>query len=79
MSREAEPTISVIIPTLNEEPALGATLDVVRKLSGRFEILVVDGGSSDETPTIAKSRDCRDACQFLLLSFADPELAQIHH
>lgn len=52
-------TISVIIPTLNEQSALGATLDVVGKLPGRFEIIVVDGGSSDQTVAIAERRGCR--------------------
>lgn len=59
MNREAEPTVGVIIPTLNEEPALGATLDVVRKLPGGLDIVVVDGGSSDQTAAIARSRNCR--------------------
>jgi rSAM/selenodomain-associated transferase 2 len=44
--------ISVIIPTLNEAACLGETL---RRLGdeGPHEVLVVDGGSSDETCRIA--------------------------
>src|SRR3989338_1520641 len=44
--------ISVIIPTLNEEKYLEATLCSIPK--GGHEIIVVDGGSSDQTVRIAK-------------------------
>jgi rSAM/selenodomain-associated transferase 2 len=43
---------SVIIPTLNEERCIGETLAGLRLLRPR-EVLVVDGGSSDATCTIA--------------------------
>jgi rSAM/selenodomain-associated transferase 2 len=43
--------ISVIIPTLNEERALPATLARVLTQDGEFEVLVVDGGSRDHTRT----------------------------
>ena len=41
-------SISIIIPVLNEEQAIGSCLD---RLSGQpgLEIIVVDGGSSDQT------------------------------
>ena len=45
-------TISIIIPTLNEEAVLAATLDRVRQ-PGICEILVVDGGSTDSTSAVA--------------------------
>ncbi len=45
--------ISVIIPALNEEAAIGATLDSVRTQDPPFEIIVVDGGSVDGTREIA--------------------------
>lgn len=41
-------TVSVIIPTLNEETHICATLSAV-KSDDRAEIIVVDGGSSDRT------------------------------
>lgn len=45
--------ISVIIPVYNEERALPATLHHLLQLPGEFEVLLVDGGSQDETLAIA--------------------------
>lgn len=42
-------TVSVVIPTLNEATTIGATLEAVHGLSGPSEIIVVDGGSTDDT------------------------------
>lgn len=50
--------ISIIIPVLNEERALPATLQHVFAQAGVFEVIVVDGGSSDNTLNIV-SRDSR--------------------
>ena len=41
--------ISVIIPTLNEEATVRGTLRSIRTQAGRWEIIVVDGGSTDGT------------------------------
>lgn len=46
--------VSIVIPTLNEARAIGATLDAISKLSGRHELLVVDGGSEDQTVDIVR-------------------------
>lgn len=48
-------SVSVIVPVLNEAALLGDFLRRVRTLSPDLEIIVVDGGSSDETLSIAKS------------------------
>jgi rSAM/selenodomain-associated transferase 2 len=45
--------ISVIIPVLNEEASLGATLESVHRATGDCELIIVDGGSTDTTPAIA--------------------------
>ena len=50
------PRVSIIIPTLNEAVALGRTLRCLSVLDPpAWEILVVDGGSRDETVAIATS------------------------
>ena len=47
--------LSVVIPTLNEEGYLGKTLECLRKQSmSDFEIVVVDGNSTDGTRDLAK-------------------------
>jgi len=46
--------ISVIIPTLNEERTIIATLAHTAAL-GFDELIVVDGGSTDETPALVES------------------------
>jgi len=45
--------ISVIIPTLNEASYLPATLRSIGRPDDKLEIIVVDGGSTDETLAIA--------------------------
>jgi rSAM/selenodomain-associated transferase 2 len=50
---------SIVIPTLNEALALGKTLDVVAKLRGSFEVIVVDGDSDDATVAIARAHGVR--------------------
>lgn len=52
--------ISVIIPALEEERALPATLGVALAQTGEFEVIVVDGGSTDATTAIAKDLAARD-------------------
>jgi rSAM/selenodomain-associated transferase 2 len=41
--------VSVIIPTYNEEEAIGRALECLRVARGSFEVLVADGGSDDGT------------------------------
>lgn len=49
----ATPRISVIVPALNEQDCLAATLDAL-VLSPGDELIVVDAGSTDDTPSIAR-------------------------
>ena len=49
-------SVSVIIPTLNEESCLGDTLVLLRQHEPR-EIIVVDGGSNDATCRLAAAAD----------------------
>lgn len=52
--------VSIIIPTLNEAKCLGRTLRHLNLLQPpAWEVIVVDGGSSDETIAIAKTANVR--------------------
>lgn len=46
-------TLSVIIPVYNEAAGLARTLAAVQALPGDLEVLVIDGGSRDDTVEIA--------------------------
>lgn len=50
------PRVSIIIPTLNESSSLGRTLRHLAVLDpSALEVIVVDGGSDDETVAIAQA------------------------
>ena len=51
--------VSIVVPTLNEELAIGATLRALCALKGEKEIIVSDGGSTDTTVEIAESLGAR--------------------
>lgn len=55
------PQISIIIPVLNEEASIGNILAYLTNNSTKKnirEILVIDGGSADDTVVIASQTDC---------------------
>ena len=47
--------ISVIIPALNEAKALPKTLAKLLAQDGHYEIILVDGGSDDDTLAIGRA------------------------
>lgn len=51
--------LSIIIPTFNEASVIGQTLGAVAMLREVVEVIVVDGGSDDETVQIARERGAR--------------------
>ena len=54
------PVISVIVPALNEESVIGRCLASLNQQNlplARFEVIVVDNGSTDRTREIARSFD----------------------
>jgi len=57
------PELTILTLTLNEETALGKFLEkippVVRKEVGEFELLIVDGASTDKTVEIAEAAGAR--------------------
>ena len=46
--------ISIIMPVLNEELIIAETLAATRRVVGDAELIVVDGGSADRTPELAR-------------------------
>lgn len=55
------PPLSIVIPTLNAGAALAATFDALAEAKAELlhEIVVVDGGSADDTPALARARGAR--------------------
>jgi glycosyltransferase involved in cell wall biosynthesis len=53
---------SVIIPTLNEEAIIQGCISSIRSLNPDTEIIIADGGSTDDTVSIARSIGAR-LCQ----------------
>ena len=62
MKHISTPSLSIIVPTLNEENYIELLLKSIsqqEKSSICFEILVVDGGSQDETLNVAKEYNAK--------------------
>ncbi len=52
--------VSVVIPTLNEAGNILEVIDTVEKeVRYPYEIIIVDGGSTDETRKIVKNKNCK--------------------
>ncbi|MCS7096403.1 MAG: glycosyltransferase family 2 protein [Nitrososphaerota archaeon] len=52
--------VSVVIPTLNEAGTIGGTIKTIKESLRRpYEIIVVDGNSTDNTKEIVKKENCR--------------------
>ena len=60
MSEVLPVSVTVILPTRNEEEALGPTIDAIpRGWCEDLEIMIVDGNSTDRTREIALEKDIR--------------------
>ncbi|MCA1577109.1 MAG: TIGR04283 family arsenosugar biosynthesis glycosyltransferase [Acidobacteria bacterium] len=64
--------ISIIVPTLNEENSITQTLSALARLDGSVEVVVVDGGSDDETGQLVR------ACGVRLIESERGRGAQMH-
>ena len=55
----SDPDVSFVVPASNDEAYLRGTLSSIRSLDTglTYEVIVVDGGSSDDTPTTAREYD----------------------
>src|SRR5207249_7818308 len=54
---DSVPAVSVVIIAQDEEPRIARSIESCRSFSD--EILVVDGGSRDRTPEVARELGCR--------------------
>ncbi|HMX53889.1 MAG TPA: glycosyltransferase, partial [Plasticicumulans sp.] len=55
--RDATPWLSIIVPVLDDAPALDALLERLRPLRTQgVELIVVDGGSRDDSVALACAR-----------------------
>ena len=61
--------ISVIIPTFNEEATIRKTLDAISRLVNVDEVVIVDGGSADETVGIIENYGLKKP--FKLIKFGE--------
>jgi rSAM/selenodomain-associated transferase 2 len=60
--------ISIITPVLNEEDMIGPFLDHLARLQGSFELIIVDGGSTDPTCAVVRDYTNRFPARLHLLS-----------
>ncbi len=51
--------VSIIVPALNEQECITEAIGALQQLEGEKEIIVVDGGSSDETRSLAHAQGVR--------------------
>lgn len=56
MGGEQTPSLSIVIPTLNEARSVGRMLDAALRVKGAVEVIVVDCGSVDGTVEIVRRR-----------------------
>lgn len=72
------PLISIITPVLNEEEVILPFLDHLALLTGAFELIIVDGGSSDLTRDIIRRHAGKFPAPLDLLSYPKGRSAQMN-
>lgn len=62
-STPSKDTVCIVLPAYNEAPAIGSVIDNLRSsldsLGLKYEIVVVDDGSKDDTPAVATRKGVR--------------------
>ncbi len=72
------PLVSILVPCYNEEKVLKASLESLINLTyPKYEILVIDDGSSDETFLIAKNMEFNDGYRSLK-AYTKPNSGKAH-
>ena len=73
--------LSIIIPTLNEGQNIGRLIDrILTAPNNQIEIIVVDGGSKDNTCAIAKEKGAliiqADKCRVIQMNVGAEKISQ---
>lgn len=78
MMNRKKPEVSVIIPCLNEADNITAALDSLTRtfFNDQWEILVIDGGSTDGTPEMVREWGRRKKLNMRLIE--NPAVYQVH-
>jgi glycosyltransferase involved in cell wall biosynthesis len=58
----AAPIISIVIPALNEAERISETIEMARE-SRDVEVIVADGGSTDDSPDLARRAGATSPCR----------------
>jgi rSAM/selenodomain-associated transferase 2 len=69
--------ITVVIPAYNEERALPGTLNALFEQRGYYEVIVVDGGSTDRTREIVEEYDGHGAMCEVRSQHIDPSTSRV--
>jgi rSAM/selenodomain-associated transferase 2 len=62
MSQGDLPQLSIVVPTLNEAATLGDLLADLEGVQQTYQVIVVDGGSTDGTPSVARDSGAQVIC-----------------
>jgi rSAM/selenodomain-associated transferase 2 len=65
---DAELTVSIIIPVINEAGIIKESISSLKRVRGRFEVIIVDGGSDDDTRHLVSAGIGSDANYRLICS-----------